>query len=57
MFGLAHLVDWRGGDVRLSLHVSWTSLVIGAAGGIVTAIVCVAMSLALGGATQSACAS
>jgi putative ABC transport system permease protein len=38
---------WVGavGTSRLFLHVSWTSLIIGAAAGIVTAIACVALSL------------
>jgi len=45
MFGLR--TWWIGavGTSRLFLHVSWTSLLIGAAAGIVTAVVCVAMSL------------
>ena len=45
MFGLR--TWWIGavGTSRLFLHVSWTSLLIGAAAGVVTAVVCVATSL------------
>lgn len=45
MFGLR--TWWFGavGTTRLSLHVSWTSLVIGAVAGIATAIVCITLSL------------
>src|SRR4051812_4367440 len=45
MFGLR--TWWIGavGTSRLFLHVSWTSLLIGAGAGIVTAVVCVALSL------------
>lgn len=45
MFGLR--TWWIGavGTSRLFLHVSWTSLLIGAAAGIITAVVCVVISL------------
>jgi putative ABC transport system permease protein len=38
---------WLGavGTTRLTFHLSWTSLVIGVFGGIITAVVCVALSL------------
>src|SRR3954462_7883235 len=44
MFGLR--TWWIGavGTSRLFLHVSWTSLLIGAAAGIITAVVCVVIS-------------
>jgi hypothetical protein len=45
MFGLR--TWWVGavGTTKLSMHLSWTSLVIGAIAGIVTAIACVVISL------------